>query len=95
MVIPLDPSLRRGDTVPTDRETPAMPITERQRQVLHLLCEGATDRQIAGRIAASERTVQREIGQIRSSLGAATRTELAVAALRAGLDRPPAGRTGP
>jgi DNA-binding NarL/FixJ family response regulator len=80
--------------VSTDGETPAVPITERQRQVLHLLCAGATDRQIAELIAASERTVQREIGQIRSSLGAATRTELAVVALRAGLDGPPSARTG-
>jgi DNA-binding NarL/FixJ family response regulator len=74
--------------VPTDNAEAAM--TARQRLILHLLCQGATDRQIAVRLATSERTVQREIGQIRHALGAGSRTRLAVAALEAGLDRLPA-----
>ncbi|MGX6601160.1 response regulator transcription factor [Micromonosporaceae bacterium Da 78-11] len=74
-----------------DRKPPAELITERQRRVLRLLCEGASDRQIAGRIDASERTVQREIGQIRSLFGAGSRIELVATAIRVGLDEPRPG----
>lgn len=62
------------------------PITDRQRRVLRLLCHGATDRQIAIRICASERTVQREIGLLRMLYGASSRTQLAAIAMRSGFD---------
>ncbi|GGN83242.1 hypothetical protein GCM10010112_61380 [Actinoplanes lobatus] len=60
-------------------------LTERQHQILLLICEGATDRQIAGRVAASERTVQREIAEIRTILDASSRTQIVAAAARNGL----------
>ncbi|GAA4927420.1 response regulator transcription factor [Actinoplanes utahensis] len=57
-------------------------LTERQRDVLRLLCEGATDHQIAARVSASKRTVQREIVELRAHFSAGSRTELVAVAMR-------------
>jgi DNA-binding NarL/FixJ family response regulator len=69
--------------VTTIGEAPRLQLTVRQRDVLHLLCRGAADRQIAAHIHASVRTVQREISRIRAALGAPSRTTLIASAMRA------------
>lgn len=60
-------------------ETVRPQLSDRQRSVLHHLCRGATDREIAASLFLSQRTVQREIGQLRGVFGVANRTELAAA----------------
>ncbi|MEV0897781.1 helix-turn-helix transcriptional regulator [Actinoplanes sp. NPDC049802] len=77
---------QQGDHVYGNGEAGTPPaLTDRQRRILLLICEGATDRRIAGRVLASERTVQREIAEIRTILGAASRTQIVAAAARHGL----------
>jgi LuxR family maltose regulon positive regulatory protein len=70
---------RRGDRVPLPDLTP------REREVLRLLCEGLTNRQIAGRLVVSEHTVHRHVTNILRKLDLPSRTAAAVHAARAGV----------
>jgi LuxR family transcriptional regulator, maltose regulon positive regulatory protein len=60
-------------------------ITPREREVLHLLAEGLTNRQIAERLVLSEHTVHRHVTNILRKLDLPTRTAAAAHAVRAGL----------
>ncbi|CAN5691115.1 hypothetical protein BH09CHL1_BH09CHL1_35050 [soil metagenome] len=60
-------------------------ITPREKEVLALLVEGRSDREIAGELFISHRTVMRHVSSILDKLGAPTRTAAATAAIRAGL----------
>jgi DNA-binding NarL/FixJ family response regulator len=60
-------------------------LTRRERDVLRLLCERLSDREIAQRLIISSRTVQCHVASIRSKLGAATRREAATTATDLGL----------
>lgn len=57
-------------------------LTERQLEVLALMSEGASNKQIARRLGLSEKTVKIHVGAILKTLGAANRTEAAHAARR-------------
>ena len=61
---------------------PAARLTARQRDVLALLSEGATNKAIARRLALSEKTVKIHVSAILRELGVANRTQ-AVHAARA------------
>jgi DNA-binding CsgD family transcriptional regulator len=61
------------------------PLTHRELEVLHLLAEGVTNREIAQRLAISEHTVKFHVNAILTKLGAATRTEAVVHAARLGI----------
>ncbi len=61
-------------------------LTRRQREVAALLAEGLTNREIAGRLVISERTVEGHVEQIRLKLGLRTRSQIVAAVLS---DRPP------
>ncbi len=50
-------------------------LTERQWEVLQLLAQGKTNREIAQALVLSERTVQRHIADIYSKIGARNRSE--------------------
>jgi DNA-binding CsgD family transcriptional regulator len=50
-------------------------LTPRERQVLHLLGEGSTNREIAARLHRSERTVEHHVSALMAKLGAASRAE--------------------
>lgn len=52
-------------------------LTERERQVIHLVAEGMTDKEIAGSLFVSPRTVQNQLTSIRRKLGLGRRSELA------------------
>jgi len=56
-------------------------LTERQIQVLRLIAEGKTSREIAEELLLSERTVQRHISGIYAKIGARNRTDATVFAL--------------
>ena len=74
---------------PTRPSVPARPddLTTREREVLDLLAEGASNRQIARSLGLSLKTVQNHVSRILDKLQAADRTQ---AALRArGIPPPP------
>jgi DNA-binding NarL/FixJ family response regulator len=60
-------------------------LTRREREVLHLLVAGGTDRAIAERLFIGHRTVQDHVSHILGKLGVVNRTEAAAVAIRDGL----------
>lgn len=60
-------------------------LTPRELEVLALLVRGLTNREIAGELFVTERTVKFHVGSILAKLGAANRTEAARIATRQGL----------
>jgi two-component system nitrate/nitrite response regulator NarL len=81
--------------VPTS--APAMPVvttpvggkglTERERQVVQLLSEGLSNKLIADRLGISDHTAKFHVNGVMMKLGASTRTEAVVEAMRRGLIR--------
>lgn len=61
------------------------PLTERELQVLRLLARGHSNREIAGQLHLSERTVGKYTGNILDKLHLANRTQAALYALRKGI----------
>ncbi len=72
---------RRGSR--DDRGVPA--VTRREREVLGLLAEGLTNRQIADRLVISEHTVHRHVTNILRKLDLPSRAAAAAYAVRSGL----------
>lgn len=64
---------------------PAAELTERERQVLGLMTQGYTNRQIAQKLAISPSTVKTYASSIFSKLGVASRTEAVALALKSDL----------
>jgi DNA-binding CsgD family transcriptional regulator len=60
-------------------------LTEREREVLELIAEGRTNRQIASQLFISDKTVSVHVSNMMAKLGARTRTEAASIARQAGL----------
>lgn len=60
-------------------------LTPRELDVLRLLAEGLTDREIAQRLFLSVTTVRYHVSNLTSKTGFSSRTELAVQAVRTGL----------
>jgi len=67
-------------------EPPAL-LTERERDVIALLAEGESNRQIARELSISETTVKGHVANILAKLELADRTQAAVYAVRHGLAR--------
>ena len=60
-------------------------LSARELEVLALMADGAANKQIAGRLDISERTVKAHVTSIFMKLDAGSRTEAVVVALRSGL----------
>ncbi|MEV7431514.1 response regulator transcription factor [Nocardioides sp. NPDC092400] len=74
--------VRRGERVPNTV------LTAREDQVLKLVAEGASTREIARMLTISPKTVERHRANILAKLGMSDRTQLTRYAIRAGLVEP-------
>jgi DNA-binding NarL/FixJ family response regulator len=71
-------SVRRPRTAGAD-------LTPREREVLGLVAQGASNREIAETLVVSERTARTHVSAILGKLGLASRTQAALWAVREGL----------
>lgn len=87
----IDTPLAPGLLASTPRTGPAEPrkgpghLTERERQVVTLLAEGLSNKLIADRLGISDHTAKFHVNGVMAKLGAGTRTEAVVEAVRRGL----------
>ena len=75
----MDTHAARGKR-PTPRD-----FTQRQLDVLSLLCEGLPNKRIGSRLDISQGTVKVHVGQILRKLGVSSRLQAVLAARRGGL----------
>lgn len=64
-------------------------LTRRERQVVHLIVEGCSNQEIARRLRIQCQTVKNQLSQIYTKLGVSSRVQLAVYAVRNGVDGEP------
>lgn len=76
---------RSRDVLESVRRPAAPAVTKRERDVLRLLADGLSNRQIAARLVVSEHTVHRHVTNILRKLELPSRTAAAAHAVRAGL----------
>jgi two-component system nitrate/nitrite response regulator NarL len=70
---------------PAPADSPAEPLTARELEVLQLLAQGMANKAIAARLGISDHTAKFHVNAILGKLGAASRTEAVVVAVRHGL----------
>ena len=90
----LDPGVARllADSLRAPHR-PGQSLTPREREVLTLVAEGASNRQIAQTLVVSERTARTHVSAILAKLGLVSRTQAALWAVREGLASGPADRS--
>ena len=62
-------------------------LTAREREVLVLIADGATNKEIAAKLVVSENTARNHVSHILSKLGFSRRSEAAAYAVRKGLTK--------
>jgi len=65
--------------------TPTVHLTRREHEILQLLAEGSSVAQVAGKLFISQSTAKTHMSKLYEKLGAATRTQAVMAAVRLGL----------
>jgi DNA-binding CsgD family transcriptional regulator len=75
-----------ASTIPA--ATAAVPLSQREREVLQLLARGLSNKEMARTLSVSENTVKTHLANLYEKLGARRRTEAVAAARRLGLDLP-------
>ncbi len=73
---PLADRARRLLDTPTDAQRTQLGITDREAEVLRLVADGLTNREIAGQLFISSRTVEKHVESLLRKTGARTRTQL-------------------
>jgi predicted ATPase/DNA-binding CsgD family transcriptional regulator len=68
-----------------DADAPRIALTPREREILPLLADGKTDREIGEALFLSRRTVENHVARLRAKLGVSTRAEAVKAARASGL----------
>ena len=76
------------ERVASGEEPPTDPLSPRESEVVKLVAEGLTGREIAETLSISEKTVERHRGNILDKLGMRDRVELTRYAIRRGLVEP-------
>lgn len=71
--------------VPTPDETETEELTPREAEVLQLLAQGLSNKEIAAELVIGEKTVKTHVSNILSKLGVLSRTQAALYAVRHGL----------
>ncbi|MGW6847169.1 response regulator transcription factor [Streptomyces virginiae] len=87
----------RGDA-PKQEQPPGLPgLTDREREILILVSEGLTNREIGKQLFLAEKTIKNIVSRLFTKLGVERRVQAAVIASRALLppDRRPPTPTGP
>ena len=79
---------------PAPRPEPAFGLSGREREVLALIVEGRTNREIGERLFISQKTVGVHVGNILAKLGVSGRVEAAMVAVRLDLVAAPTGTSG-
>jgi DNA-binding NarL/FixJ family response regulator len=69
------------------KEDPLASLTDREREVLSLLAQGQTNRQIAEALTITPNTVKKHVDHVLQKLGVSTRSAAAAIAARAGLGK--------
>jgi DNA-binding NarL/FixJ family response regulator len=60
-------------------------LTRREREILVLVAQGGSNRDIAGALVISERTARTHVSNVLTKLGLTSRTQAALWAIREGL----------
>jgi DNA-binding NarL/FixJ family response regulator len=81
----LDPSVAGGLASRMVAPTGLAALTEQERNVLALVAQGLSNREIGTRLHISERTVRSHMTGVLAKLGLASRTQAALLAVREGL----------
>ena len=76
-------AIRRSPSVPGDSYV-SEPLTAREKEVLHLICGGYSNKEIADLLAIAEGTVKNHVSNLLLKLDARDRTRAALKALREG-----------
>ena len=76
---------RGGEFTPNERALASLGITEREREVLHLLADGRSNKEIAARLGLSPNTVKTHVASLFEKLRVARRTQAILAARELGL----------
>jgi DNA-binding CsgD family transcriptional regulator len=82
-----------GEATTVKRDT--FGLSKREREVLSLIAEGRTNREIGERLFISQKTVGVHVGNILAKLGVSGRVEAAAVAIRLGLTEPSAAGSSP
>jgi DNA-binding NarL/FixJ family response regulator len=83
--VPLALADRLAGARPAALEEPAEPLTAREREVLGMLSQGLSNKQIARALQISEHTVKFHVASIFAKLGASSRTDAVSRGARSGL----------
>ena len=86
-LVPNAPSKPEERAEDRGKAKPRGELTERERQVVQLLSEGLSNKLIADRLGISDHTAKFHVNGVMMKLGASTRTEAVVEAMRRGLIR--------
>jgi len=84
----------RRATAQRRRPTPAERLTAREREIVAAVAAGASNREVAQRLALAEDTVKHHMSNIFDKLGVSNRAELASYAASHGLTEPPPSDAG-
>ena len=81
----VDRVLRQFEDLGTDREASTLGLSESELEILRLLSQGATNKEIGDMLSYSEATAKRKVGEILSKLGVQNRAQAVAEAMKRGL----------